>query len=45
MIILNRFISFWTFIVFSGVVTYLFGFTQALNPDALKQQQALPQNN
>ena len=45
MIILNRFISFWTFIVFSGVVTYLFGFAQAVNPDALKQQQTLPQNN
>jgi len=29
-ILLNRFISFWTFIVVSGIVTYAFGFSQAL---------------
>ena len=36
MVLLNRFISFWTFILVSGAVTYLFGFSQALNPDKLK---------
>ncbi|MFQ5576239.1 MAG: YbhN family protein [Anaerolineae bacterium] len=36
MILLNRFISFWTFIIASGVVTYLFGFSQALNPHNLR---------
>lgn len=37
MILLNRFISFWTFIVVSGLVTYLFGFARVLNADALKR--------
>lgn len=36
MVLLNRFISFWTFILVSGGVTYYFGFSQALNPDKLK---------
>lgn len=31
MILLNRFISFWTFIIVSGAVTYFFGFSQVLN--------------
>ncbi len=39
MILLNRFVSFWTFILVSGAVTYLFGFSQALNPDKLKYDQ------
>ena len=38
MVLLNRFISFWTFILVSGAVTYLFGFSQALNPDSLKAE-------
>jgi len=29
-ILLNRFISFWTFIIVSGIITYVFGFSQAL---------------
>lgn len=29
-VLLNRFISFWTFIVVSGIITYIFGFSQAL---------------
>ncbi|MFQ5614548.1 MAG: YbhN family protein, partial [Anaerolineae bacterium] len=37
MILLNRAISFWTFILVSGLVTYAFGFARALNADALKQ--------
>ncbi len=37
MVLLTRFISFWTFILVSGAVTYLFGFSQALNPDKLEQ--------
>jgi len=39
MILLNRFVSFWTFILVSGAVTYLFGFSQALNPDKLKVKE------
>jgi len=39
MVLLNRFISFWTFIPVSGGVTYYFGFSQALNPDKLKQEE------
>jgi len=34
-ILLNRFISFWTFIIVSGLITYLFGFAQALNSESL----------
>jgi uncharacterized protein (TIRG00374 family) len=37
MILLNRFISFWTFILVSGLVTYAFGFARVLNADALKR--------
>ena len=40
MIIINRFISFWSFIIVSGITTYLFGFAQTLNPEALRQKQA-----
>jgi uncharacterized protein (TIRG00374 family) len=29
-VLLNRFISFWTFILFSGLVTYLAGFSRVL---------------
>lgn len=36
MILLNRFVSFWSFIVVSGLITYLFGFSQALNPQTIK---------
>lgn len=27
-LLLNRFVSFWTFLIFSGLITYLFGFAQ-----------------
>lgn len=35
-ILLNRFISYWTFIIVSGAVAYFFGFSQALKKDELK---------
>jgi uncharacterized protein (TIRG00374 family) len=34
-VLLNRFISFWTFIVFSGLVTYLSGLNRALATEAV----------
>ncbi len=41
MVILNRFVSFWSFIIVSGLITYLFGFAQALNPEALGVKQTV----
>jgi len=35
-ILLNRFISYWTFIVVSGAVAYFFGFSKALKNDELR---------
>lgn len=43
MIIINRFISFWTFIIVSGIMTYLFGFAQTLKTEALSEKQAFPE--
>lgn len=43
MIIINRFISFWTFIIVSGIMTYLFGFAQTLKPEGLPEKQTLPE--
>jgi uncharacterized membrane protein YbhN (UPF0104 family) len=37
MVLLNRFISFWTFIVVSGIITYWFGFAQLLNVETIRQ--------
>ncbi len=34
-VLLNRFISFWTFIVFSGLVTYLTGFSRILTAERI----------
>jgi uncharacterized protein (TIRG00374 family) len=36
MILLNRFVSFWSFILVSGAITYFFGFSQALQPEQLR---------
>lgn len=45
-ILINRFISFWTFIIVSGAVTYLFGFSQALDTKQLAPAQSqMPVNN
>jgi hypothetical protein len=42
-VLLNRFISFWTFILFSGLVTYLAGFGRALaGRDAWQERAAVP---
>ncbi len=35
-ILLNRFISYWTFIIVSGAVAYFFGFSQAFKNDELR---------
>jgi len=45
MILLNRFISFWSFIVVSGLITYLFGFAQTINIKTLRQKQILLSEN
>jgi uncharacterized protein (TIRG00374 family) len=42
MLLINRFISFWSFILFSGLITYLFGFAQALKMDTLSPSEATP---
>jgi uncharacterized protein (TIRG00374 family) len=41
MVLLNRFISFWTFIVVSGIITAGFGFTQLLNIELIRQETQL----
>lgn len=40
-LLINRFISFWTFIIFSGLVTYVFGFSQALQLGRLRNEEGV----
>ena len=44
-ILLNRLVSFWTFLIFSGTVTYLFGFAQIFNKVSLQAHQTLLPDN